>query len=263
MTLNSIIESVRANGYMANIEAVEGVEHVHVGGSKHEYFYLNPGDYASDTRQYMRDAVVCVAVLQFSVDEASPLSDRFIAELVKLVAPADRLLKKHVRPLVRATPTSLHAVYSTHNDIMGLVYGADYGARAWQQMFEHGLAFSDANRFSTGTLRADCGPVALDGGTWLADRTPLTVPRAELPPWDGDGISKKLREFVDRFIAAGEMCEREAYRAPPPKPDFTYGALDISVDPRYWDPTDPRHQIPGVADEVRRLRTERGLKHWE
>ncbi|MFZ0550972.1 MAG: hypothetical protein WAM21_09225, partial [Steroidobacteraceae bacterium] len=219
-------------------------------------------DLATDARQYMRDATASIAVLAFEVGEASPLSTRFMAEVLKLVASADKLLRKqHVRPLIRSTPTTLHVVYQT--DIANIGLYLDTPAYVGRPLFEHGLAFTDALEFSDATLHADCGPAPLDGGTWLAGRTPLNTPRDTLPMWNGDGISTALRDLVDRWVTAGELREREAYRAPPPKPAFEYGELNISVDPDAWDLGDARRNIPGVADEVRRRRAALGLKHWE
>lgn len=260
MTSNtdSLIETLQANGYMIAVETVEGIEHVRLGGSRHDYHVT---DHATDTRRYFRDAEVSVAVLAFEVDEPSPLATKFMAELLKLVAPADRLLKRHVRPLIRTTATALHAIYRADIGNIGLYLDAP--AYVGRPLFEHGVAFPDSNEFSGVTLRAHCGPVALDGGAWLADSTPLNTSRDTLPVWNGDAISTALRELVDRWATAGELREREPYRAPQPKPDLSYGVLDISVDPRYWDPADPRRQIAGAADEVRRLRAERGLKRWE
>lgn len=258
---DSLIETLQVNGYVATVTTVAGIEHVYAAGSRADYFYMSPGDYASDTRQYMRAPTASIAMLEFVVRDASPLATKFIAELLEVVAPGDRLWKKYVRPLVRTTATTLHAIYQTDTANVGLYL--DTPAHIGRRLFEHGLAFPDASEFSTVELRAHCGTVTVDGGVWLNDATPLTVKREALPMWNSDETSSKLRVVVDRFIAAGELREREPYRAPPPKPAFDYGSLDISADPRDWDAGDPRRQIPGVADEVRRLRAERGLKPWE
>lgn len=254
---DSTIAALQANGYMIAVETVEGIERVRVGGSRHDYHVT---DHATDTRRYFRDAEVNVAVLAFEIAEASPLATKFMADLARLVAPGDKLLKKHVRPLIRSTPTALHAIYQADHAVSIGLY-VDTPAFVGRPLFEHGLAFADSN--AAGTLHADSGPVARDGGTWLAGRDPLNTARDTLPVWNGDGISNAVRELVDRWVSTGELREREPYRAPRSKPDFEYGALDISVDPSYWDPTDPRRQFPGVEDEVRRLRAARGLKHWE
>ncbi len=257
---DSLIEALQANGYMIAIETAEGVEHVRVGGSQHDYHVT---DHATDTRRYFRDAEVSVAVLAFEVSEASPLATKFMAELGKLLAPADRLLRKAAaRPLIRTTSTVLHAVYRADHAVSIGLY-LDTPAYVGRPLFEHGLAFADAREFSGAALRADCGPVALDGGAWLADRSPLNTPRDTLPVWNGEGISQALRALVDRWIAAGDLRESEAYRGPQPKPAFEYGQLDCSVDPESWDIADARRNIPGVAEEVRRRRAALGLKRWE
>jgi len=262
MTSNtdSVLEALQANGYLTAVDTVEGVERVHVGGSRHDFHVT---DHATDARRYFRDAEVSVAVLAFEVGEASPLATKFMTELLRLVAPAERLLRKAAaRPLVRTTTTTLHAIYQADSAVSVGLY-LDTPAYVGRPLFEHGLAFTDANGLSDATLRADCGPVALNGGAWLADRTPLNTARDTLPVWDGEGISTALRALVDRWVTAGDLREREPYRAPPRKPAFEYGQLDISVDPEFWDMGDPRRQLAGVADEVRKRRAALGLKRWE
>jgi hypothetical protein len=97
--------------------------------------------------------------------------------------------------------------------------------------------------------------VLLDG-TWLDERTPLAVKRASLPTWDPEAMSQKLRAFVDKAAAAGELSECGPYRGPPPKPAYEYGEIDIATNPDSWDPCDARRLIEGLADRVRELRRE-------
>src|SRR5580658_6450271 len=196
MTSNTI-EALKANGYPASISNIEGVSNVLVGAYQLDYFVT---DFAKDTRRYFRDPTVSVAVLAFEVSEASPLSTRVTAELLKLLAPADGLLRKHVRPLVRTTATTLHAVYQADKRRVEMLDETP----ARRQLFEHGLAFSDAVRFARASLRATCNGVLLNAGEWLNGATPLNTPRAELPTWDAVAMALKLREFVDRFIARSE-----------------------------------------------------------
>jgi hypothetical protein len=246
----SVIESLRENGYMAEHIHVVEVEHVQIVGARRDYEFT---DYVAGTRRYMREATASVAVLEFTVDDPSPLAAKFSAALIRLLAPNDKLLRKHVRPLVRITETSTHFIYRTDTDYVEMTEGPGH-----HQLFQHGLAFPDAPQFSRVALRAACSNVLIDG-TWLNDATPLTVKRDALPTWDRDATAVKLREFVDAAIADGSIRERGPYIPPQPRPQWHYGELDVSADPIDWDPADPRRNIPGVADEVRKLRKERGL----
>jgi hypothetical protein len=206
--IDAVLEALRENGYLASTVHNNGATRVQVDGSAHHYHVT---DFATDTRQYFRDPTVSVAVLEFEVSDASPLATKFVAELLKLIAPADSLFKKHVRPLVRTTPTTLHAIYQADTRYAGLCYGA-----AHRQLFEHGLAFPDSpNRCArVAQLHAHCGGAPLEGGTWLNGATPLTVKRAELPAWNPEDTSARLRQLVDRLIAAGEVRECEPYSGP-------------------------------------------------
>jgi hypothetical protein len=211
MNSTEMIETLRDGGYMTGAEMVDGVERVQIICSTHEYLIT---DFAAGTRRYMRDPTVSVAVLEFTVADASPLATKFIAELVKLVAPADRLLKKRMRPLVRTTATTLHAVYQSKTQHVEL---RDDTHPARPVMFRCGLAFRDRpNPFSQGHLRAHCVSVLADG-TWLAERTPLNTPHASLPTWSAEEMAPKLRAFVDKAITAGELRESGPY-VPPPRP---------------------------------------------
>lgn len=200
------LEQLRGNGYAAN-ESESGLQ---IGGADHAWYYRNPGDYEADIRTQMRDPTVTLAVLAFTAEGPSPFADRFIADLVKLVAPADRLLKKFgPRPLVRVTPTSVQAIYATEHHHVGLV-------DSWnRRLFDLGLRFTDrlSRCEAPAQLVANCEAVPLDG-TWLNDATPLTVKREALPTWNSDEMSPKFRALVDRFIAASEIVECEPYREP-------------------------------------------------
>jgi hypothetical protein len=204
---SSVIDNLQANGYMAEFAHIDGVPHPQIVGAQHDYLI---SDFSTGQRQYMRDPTVSVAVLEFTVEEASLLAAKFAAELIKIIAPTDRLLKKYVRPLVRITPTSLHAVYQTDTHYVGL-FDDSAGHR---QMFEYGFAFPDANQYSTGNLRVACSGVLLDGGMWLNEASPLTVKCTALPTWNRDETAKKLRLLVDRFVSARELREREPYQEP-------------------------------------------------
>ena len=200
---SSIIDSLQANGYMTEFYNIDGVSHVQIVGAEHSL----PG-----MRDYRRDPDVTVGVLEFEVEESSPLVTKFIAELLKVVAPADRLLKKFNRPLVRTSATTLHVLYQADH-IVRLSDDTNPGC-AGRTMFEHGFKFPDfPNQFSIGYLRATCGHVRLDG-IWLDERTPLNTPRAALPIWNGEEIASKLRVFVDKTVSAGEVSECEPYRWP-------------------------------------------------
>ena len=95
-------------------------------------------------------------------------------------------------------------------------------------------------------------------GVWLNNATPLTTRRDALPEWNSDEIAPKLRALVDRLSAAGELSEGKRYIPPPATitAEPQYGDIDISEDPRDWDPMSPRRFMEGHADLVRRLRRE-------
>ena len=218
MTSDETIEQLRGNGYLASFANVEGVAHAQIEGAVHDYLI---SDFAAGTRQYMRDPTASVCVLEFSIEEPSEISTRFIAELLKAVAPADRLLRKHQRPLVRTSATTLHAVYRTDHAQVGL-FDPEY-AHDQRLLYPLGVRYTDGAKYSPAArLSAHCGSAPVEAGTWLNDRTPLTVKRETLPTWDGDALSAKVHALVGKFIAAGDMRICEPYS--PPARDYSHEA---------------------------------------
>lgn len=217
---SSVIDSLKENGYMAEYH-VSGAGLVQIVGARQGYFYLNPGDFAADKRQFYRDPKVSVAVLEFTIDQESPLVSKWIAELVKVIAPADKFLKRYTRPLVRTTSTTLHAVYQTATHNVAL---RDHTIPYRPELFREGFAFPDVSAHSIGLLRASCGSTLIEGGTWLDDRSPLSVKREVLAQWNGEELAAKLQALVERAIEAGDMRELRPYREPVQQ-DWSHEAL--------------------------------------
>ncbi len=225
--IDSELDTLTDNGYNAGVFQTGDALQLQLIGSRHDYYYQD-GAFASDARTYMRDPTVILAVLEFTVEEPSPLATKFAAELVKVLAPTDRLLKKYLRPLVRTTPTSVHAIYRSDTTPASLY--DEYG----RPMLEHGLGFPDSDPYAIARLHGG-GNVPLDG-SWLNDATPLTVKREALPAWNGETAAKSLRALVDRFVAAGEMRERGLYEPPP----IVYERVEL--DPNRINYADPAVQ---------------------
>ncbi len=219
------LETIEGNGYNAGVFQIDDALQLQLIASRIDYYYQD-GAFASDSRTYMRDPTVSLAVLEFSVEEPSPLATKFAAELVKVLAPPDRVFKKHIRPLVRTTPTTVHVIYRSDTTPASLYEGH-------MQMFEHGLGFPDSDSYAIARLHGG-GNVPLIG-SWLNNMTPLSVKREALPTWNGEAAAKSLRALVDRFVAAGEIRERGLYEPPPvvyervgPNPNrVDYGDLEV------------------------------------
>ena len=256
MNLESTIESLRSNGYSASAVRVDDVDRAQIIGARHDFYYQT-GDYASGKTTPLRDPVVNLAVLEFHAADESPLVTNFIGELLKIVAPTDRMFKKHSRPLVRTTATSVQAVYRAESHA-SVALVEKHWSGALHPLYEYGLIFADEPNTCARAAKfhAICGNVLVDVGEWLNDRSPLTVKRDDLPLWNQDEITPKLRALVDDFVESGKLRIGAGYLAPPPNPQFTHSAPDISIDPSDWDPQDPRRYLPGVVDEVRQLRRE-------
>jgi len=221
--IEATFEILRTNGYMPSVVTVDGAQHVQVSGSKHDYLVtLDTTDRstANDTRHYFRDASPSLAVVSMEArdssllspsesDPRSPLAEKFAQALIATLAPADKFLRKYVRPLVRITPQTVHVIYRSDDaSRMGLFDSTDH------RLFEHGLHAPDMGTYDALELAVARISVPTDGGSWLNDRSPLNTPRAELPLWDADAITPKVCALVDRFVAAGELRVRGAYVPP-------------------------------------------------
>jgi hypothetical protein len=244
----SIIETLQANGYVAEFDRESRPQIV---GATHGWYYPSSAAFHADERMPMRDATASVCVLEFTADEALPA--KFTRELLALLAPADRLLKKHQRPLVRVTPTSMQFVYQTDTANVEL---RDHSHPARPQIFKHGLALPDSESLWTAHLRATCGCVLLDGGEWLNQASPLTVKRAELPVFDSDATALKLLALVERFVVAGELRVLGPYV--PPTQDYSPEAMLARQGVRIVPPTDDAPPPIQYADE--RLRAVFGVR---
>ena len=157
-------------------------------------------------------ASAALAVVELSVrfpDDVTPAFTKLRDGLVKLLAPADKLLRKHVRPLVRIAADRVQFVYQTESARVCL------GQYPRKPEFENGLRCSDApNVYATVQLACTNDSVLIDGGDWLNGQSPLTVPRDSLPVWDSEAITAKLRAFVDARIADGLVDECGPYVHP-------------------------------------------------
>src|SRR5258708_4507815 len=107
------LEILRGNGYVAGVFQIEDSPQLQLIAAQQDYYFTDSAAFAADQRTCLRDPTITVAVLEFSVEEASPFSTRFATDLLKLIAPPDRLLRKYIRPLVRVSPTSVHAIYQS------------------------------------------------------------------------------------------------------------------------------------------------------
>jgi hypothetical protein len=213
------LETLTQNGYLAQ---ADGAGQIQIqGASGPSYYYRSPGDFAADKRTYHRDATPSLAVLACETTEPTALFTKFAAELVALLAPADRLFKRVQRPLIRQTAAALQALYRADGRRVALI---DPALRHLNRvLFEHGVAFRAAtNGFARATLEASGFPaVPLDGGEWLGQRSPLNTPRADLPFWNGNETAQHLRQFVDRWVTAGELQVLDRYLEPPAHKDMS------------------------------------------
>jgi hypothetical protein len=242
----STIEQLQQNGYLVG-ERDECLQIL--AAAPDEFIYNTSADFRADRKNWLKGAP-SLAVLKFEASHATAMSYGFSEALVALLMPKATVLRKHgPPPLCRKTPKTLEFVYRAE----GAVRMND-PQNIGHQMFEHGLAISDAPQYSSASLVADFWNVALDGGEWVRGASPVTVPRDALPAWDANAVAAQLQTLVNQFAERGEIRVYEPYREPPRKPAFEYGSPDISVDPRDWDPADPRRNLPGFADEVQRLR---------
>jgi hypothetical protein len=212
------LETLTQNGYLAH---ADGAGQIQIqGAAGPSYYFRSPDDYAADRRTYYRDATPSLAVLVFETTEPTPLFAKFAAELVALLAPPDRLLKRVQRPLIRQTAAGLQALYRADGRRVALI---DPALRHLNRvLFEHGVAFLAATGFARATLAASGFPaVPLDGGEWFGQRSPLNTPRADLPFWNGNETAQRLRQFVDRWVTAGELQVLDRYLEPSPHKDMS------------------------------------------
>lgn len=156
----------------------------------------------------------------------SPVAARFADALVALLAPvADpkprgilrRREEPKARPLVRRTATSLQLVYR----IDGVAAELRDPTLHWRPvLYPHGLAASDQSATLTLTAGLPNIPVG-DDATWVDLRSPLTVHRDALPPWDGESASAAVAGLVEQWVAAGELSVCGRYQEPA-KPEGYY-----------------------------------------
>ncbi|MGO8854943.1 MAG: hypothetical protein ACLQO1_04445 [Steroidobacteraceae bacterium] len=200
------VETLYANGYATKDVKVDGDARIQVLGIERYPWFENNVLVRTFTR-----ASAALAVVELSVrfpDDVTPAFTKLRDGLVKLLAPADKLLRKHVRPLVRIAADRVQFVYQTESARVCL------GPYPRAPEFENGLRCTDApNVYATVRLACTNDNVFIDGD-WLNDASPLTVSYAALPQWDSEAVTAKLRAFVDARIADGLVTECGPYVHP-------------------------------------------------
>jgi hypothetical protein len=225
---DSNIEILTANGYLTDANGSQIL-----CAAQHGMVSFSPGTPG------IRDAVANIAVLEFTVEMPTALSTAFAAALIEALTPTRKLLyAQQPAPLIRQTANSVRALYQT-NSVPRLYEPGDAGYHA---LFQHGVTFPDARSpYETVQLWAHCSAVFIEGGEWLASRSPLNTPRATLPTWDGESIARTLRTLVDRLAQGGEIRERGPYVPPaPPRSQFTHSGEITDDKPTRAPFNDPR-----------------------
>jgi len=189
-----------------------------------------------------------------SLQPESPHEEKFSKVAGKLADALVKLLATPGGPLVRRTPKSLQFVYRLEGIVPPRL--DDASTLYVQQLFQYGLAARDSREtlvLIAGTPEIPVG----DDATWLGDRSPLTVARTALAELDEIAASIAIAELVDRFVAAGDIriCGRYLEPARPLNDEPAYLGPSLDVDPRDWDPADPRRKSSGLIAKVRELRS--------
>jgi hypothetical protein len=209
MNTADILTTLSTNGYTAR--TLEDTAQIVILGSDHEYIFRD-GDYAAGKRTYMAHAKIALAVLTLEFSEPTPHTKTMSDALVKLLAPKDSMLKKHQRPLVRFGDTSTQFIYKGAPAHLLELEVDDGGPAGAQRLFQDGIRFTDAGRFAEASLRCFASNVLIDDAAqWLNDESPLTRGLVDLPAWDRDAISPKVRDLFEKLAATGIVREPQPY----------------------------------------------------
>lgn len=209
------------------------------------------------------DGVACVrssrgllAVLRIEFRKRTGAGDSIVKDFV-------RAIRTYGEPLIR---------YDRGSGSVEMIFNCELGQPPSLRNFR-GHDFSPAFRLraeqwiATIKVGIDHSGIRTDGA-WERDRSPLNTSRRALPIWPHEA-EVDLREDLDAALSIAR--ERGDFR-------WTYednapvsvesrrdthvrynDEIDISSHPSDWDPSDPRHRLPGVADRVREMRLEKGL----
>jgi len=229
--MSDIETTLRENGYATDEVNIEGASRVQLIDREQ-----TPWFEGGMLQRTFTVGETMIAIVELSADEATPTFTKLRDGLVKVLAPADKLLRKHVRPLVRVTPTSAQFIYANEDlDVCLGRYPRD-------PEFGNGLHCSDAPTPYVVTRLRCVASVLIEGGDWLNGQSPLTVPRASLPVWNSEAITAKLRTLVDRFITDGSVKECGPYV--PPTQDYSTEAQLLRQGVRVVPPTPEPARVP-------------------